>query len=84
MNKIKSIKLDVDTYGVNKGKLTGSIEITNQYGEIKIMVDPEKAGEIIRILAPALVATAQDVGAMMVASVEAQAKMLPDLVGEKA
>jgi hypothetical protein len=75
MNTIKSISLALNDWGVNKGKLTGSIELINQFGEIKIVVDPAKAQEIIRVLAPALVATARDTAQIMIEHVEAQAAM---------
>lgn len=75
MNTIQSIRLALDEYGVNKGKLTGEIKIKNEYGNIEIIVDPSKAEEIIRVLAPALVATAQDTARMMIEQVERQAAM---------
>lgn len=65
MNKIRAIHLTRSGYGVNEGKLTGTLEVENQWGEIKITIDPEQAGEIIRILAGALVRTAQETGRMM-------------------
>lgn len=75
MNTIKSIRLDSETYGINKGKLSGEIKFENEYGEIKITVDPAKAADIIRILAPALVATAQGTARMMLDQIEHQAAL---------
>ena len=75
MNTIQSIRLALDEYGVNKGKLTGEIKIRNEHGNIEITVDPLKAEQIIRILAPALVATAQDTARMMIDQIERQAAM---------
>lgn len=73
MNRITRIRLDKETYGVNKGMLTGVLEVENEWGEVRINVDPAKAAEILRILAPALVQTSQDVASMMIGQIEAQA-----------
>lgn len=75
MNTIKRIDLRLNDWGVNKGKLTGEIALVNEHGEISITIDPAKAEQIIRILAPALVATAQDTARMMIDQVERQAAM---------
>ena len=76
MNRIESLRLERDTYGVNKGKLVGTIKVANNYGDISITIDPLMALDILAILAPALVATAQTTAQLMVEEISAQGPAL--------
>ncbi len=83
---IKQIMLSLDDWGVNKGKLTGSISLVNEYGEIKLTIGADKTAEIVVILADALVATARDTAALMTANIIEQVRpaALPHVTTEAA
>lgn len=70
---IKSIYLAMETYGADKGKLSGSIEFLNQHGEMKVRINNAQAEKIVAILAENLVATAQETAQLMTAQVLQQA-----------
>lgn len=73
---IKSIFLSVVDYGADKGKLNGSIEFINQYGEIKVRVGNEQACKIVAILSEQLVETAKETAALMTSEVLSQVKAI--------
>lgn len=70
---IKSIYLNLQDYGPDKGKLIGSIEFINQHGEIKVRLGNERASQIVAVLADSLVDTAKQTASLMTAEVLAQA-----------
>lgn len=70
---IKSIYLSMETYGVDKGKLSGSIEFINAHGEMKVRINNAQAEKIVAILADNLVQTAQETAQLMTAQVLQQA-----------
>lgn len=71
---VKSIYLNLQDYGPDKGKLQGSIEFVNQHGEIKVRVGSERAAQIVAILAESLVDTARQTASLMTSEVLAQAE----------
>lgn len=73
MMSIKSIDLNRSEWGPDKGRLTGKICIMGKLGEMSIVIDPDKAQEIITILADALIATTQETAAMMRSQIIEQA-----------
>lgn len=70
---LKSIYLSTESYGPRKGRLTGNAEFTNQFGEVKITINPEHAARIVEILAEALVATTRETAQLMTSQVIEQA-----------
>lgn len=70
---IKSIYLNMETYGADKGKLSGSIEFVNQHGEMKVRINNAQAEKIVAVLADNLVQTAQETASLMTAQVLQQA-----------
>lgn len=70
---IKSMYLSMETYGADKGKLSGSIEFANQHGEMKVRINNEQAEKIVAILAENLVNTAKETAQLMTAQVIQQA-----------
>lgn len=71
---VKSIYLSIQDYGPDKGKLQGTIEFINQYGELKVRVGNERAAQIIAILADSLVDTAKQTASLMTSEVLAQSE----------
>ena len=84
MNRIESLHLTRSEYGINKGKLAGNLSVENTYGKMEIPIDPEKALAILAILAPALVATAQQTAHLMTDEITEQAKAGPALIEQDA
>jgi len=72
---IKSINLYMETYGPDKGKLSGSIEFVNQHGEMKVRINNAQAEKIVAVLAENLVQTAQETATLMTAQVLQQAAL---------
>jgi hypothetical protein len=50
-------------WGDNKGQLEGKIEFTQKNGDITLKIDDEQMAGILRMCAPAIVASAQEVAA---------------------
>jgi hypothetical protein len=80
MNVIKSIRITRQEWGVNKDKLTGEMEVTNQHGGITINLDAAKCERIVMLMAEALIETAQGTANMMVENILAQQVNAPAML----
>ena len=80
MNVIKQITMNRQEWGVNKGKLTGGMEIINEHGTIAITLDTAKCERIVMLMAEALIETAQGTASMMVENILAQQATAPALL----
>lgn len=45
--KLKQLRIELGTYGVNEGKYTGKISFTDQAGEIELIVTQELANKLL-------------------------------------
>lgn len=70
---IKQVYLNLEEYGPNRGRLSGSITFCNQLGEVRVNLDPEKIERIVSVLADDLVSTAKETASLMVSQVLEQA-----------
>ena len=70
---INSIYLSMETYGPDKGKLSGSIEFINAHGAMKVRINNAQAEKIVAILADNLVQTAKETAQLMTSQVLQQA-----------
>lgn len=71
---VKTIYLSLDEYGLNRGRLSGSITFCNERGEVKVNIDPAKIERIVSVLADELVNTAKETAGLMVSQVLEQGR----------
>lgn len=67
--QVKSLYIQREAWGVNKGQLTGKIEFTNESGEVHVNLDPEMSQRMIVICAEAIAEHSRKIGALMTAEV---------------
>ena len=48
---VKDLRLSLQEYGADKGKLSGAVKFSGPIGEVSIRIDPEKAAKVLVILA---------------------------------
>ncbi len=63
--KLTSLSIALQGYGVNSGKYTGDINFENQYGSVKIVLDPEISEKVLKLCGEALVTQASKTAGLL-------------------
>ena len=74
---LDTLYLSRDTFGQNKGRLTGRVKFTNGAGEIQLNLAPDTAEKILAIVADALVDAARETAQAMTAQIINATAALP-------
>ena len=53
--KLKSLSLELATYGIHEGKFTGQARFEDQYGAMEVVLVPEMANKVLELCAETLV-----------------------------
>lgn len=67
--QIQQMIMTANSYGPDKGRLTGSIKFANDGGEITLNIDQASCDKIVKLCAAALVESANKVANLMAADV---------------
>ena len=67
--ELESLYLTKETYGPNKGKISGKITFQGNAGEISLVLTPANAQEILRICADRLVEQSREAAMSMTAAI---------------
>jgi len=63
MTKLKFLSLTLCTYGVNENRYTGELSFMNEYGEIKLNLDPDTSDKVLKVISNQLISSAKTIGA---------------------
>lgn len=63
---LKQLYLNRETYGTNKGQITGVVSFEGDYGEVKLKLDSEVGAKIVAICAESVIAAAQMTSKLMI------------------
>lgn len=74
---LDTLYLSRDTFGPNKGRLTGRVKFTNGAGEIQLNLAPDTSEKILAIVADALVDAARETAQAMTAQIINATAALP-------
>lgn len=69
MTMLKSLYIQREGYGADKGKLTGQVEFQGLQGQIAIRLNHPKSQQLLELLAPELISCAQETAKLMVAEI---------------
>ena len=53
--KLKSLSLELSTYGIHEGKFTGQARFENEYGAMEVVLTPEMSNKVLELCAETLV-----------------------------
>lgn len=59
--QLSGIHLSRSQYGADQGKLSGSLSVTTEYGDIKLVLSEEKAEKILMLVSEQLVESAKEI-----------------------
>lgn len=81
--QLSGINLTRSTFGADKGKLSGTLHITTQSGDIKLILSEEKAQQILILISEQLVESAKELAEDITKEIIEHQPILEDKSGEE-